>query len=180
MERNFYVIVTREITRVSHFPRNLGKCAHAQTVDTRRSLLAPPRTPGYEANLPYEYTSQALAGGERIYGCKERPFILHQGFDSRALQAGHFTHVELAVFFSGSTKCKFIATVRTCIWQQIRVSKRLVPASPFTCYIFHGFATPFSGCIIIFLKDFLLAQLSLRLHGLSTRLCSRRKSAVRA
>ena len=23
----------------------------------------------------YEYTSQALAGGERIYGCKERPFI---------------------------------------------------------------------------------------------------------
>ena len=71
-------------------------------------------------------------------------------------------------------------TLRTCIWQQIRVSKRLVPASPFTCYIFHGFATPFSGCIIIFLKDFLLAQLSLRLHGLSTRLCSRRKSAVRA
>ena len=23
----------------------------------------------------YEYTAQALAGGERIYGCKERPFI---------------------------------------------------------------------------------------------------------
>ena len=121
----------------------------------------------------YEYTSQALTGGER---CKERPFM-HQGFDCRARQAGHFTHVELAVFFPGSTKCKSIATVRTCVWQQIQMSKRLVP---FTCYIFHGFATRLSGCIIIFLKDFLLVQLSLRLHGLSTRLCSRKKSAVRA
>ena len=105
----------------------------------------------------------------------------HQGFDCRARQAGHFTqYVELAVFFPGSTKCKSIATVRTCVWQQIQMSKRLVPASTFTCYTFHGFATRLSGCIIIFLKDFLLVQLSLRLHGLSTRLCSRRKSAVRA
>ena len=127
----------------------------------------------------YEYTSQALTGGERIYAARNA-HLLHQGFDCRARQAGHFTHVELAVFFPGSTKCKSIATVRTCVWQQIQMSKRLVPASPFTCYTFHGFATRLSGCIIIFLKDFLLVQLSLRLHGLSTRLCSRRKSAVRA
>ena len=68
----------------------------------------------------------------------------HQGFDCRARQAGHFTHVELAVFFPGSRKCKSVATVRTCVLQQIQVTKRLVPVSPFTCYIFHGFATRLS------------------------------------
>ena len=81
---------------------------------------------------------------------------MHQGL---ARHAGHFTHVELAVFFPGSTKCKSITTVRTCVWQQIQVSKRLVPTSPFTRYTFHGFATRLSGCIIIFLRDVLLVHL---------------------
>ena len=121
-----------------------------------------------------------LLPAESAFTAARNAHLLHQGFDCRARQAGHFTHVELAVFFPGSTKCKSIATVHTCVWQQIQMSKRLVPASPFTCYTFHGFATRLSGCIIIFLKDFLFVQLSLRLHGLSTRLCSRRKSAVRA
>ena len=121
-----------------------------------------------------------LLPAESAFTAARNVNLLHQGFDCCARQASHFTHVELAVFFPGSTKCKSIATVRTCVWQQIQVSKRLVPASPFTCYIFHGFATRLSGCTIIFLKDFLLVQLSLRLHGLATRLCSRRKSAVRS
>ena len=42
----------------------------------------------------YEYTSQALAGGEAA----RNAHLLYQGFDYRARQAGHFTHVELAVF----------------------------------------------------------------------------------
>ena len=120
-----------------------------------------------------------LLPAESEFAATRNAHLLHQGFDCRTRQAGHFTHVKLAVFYPGSTKCKSIATVCTCVWQQIQVSKRLVPASPFTCYIFHGFATRLSGCIIIFLKDFLLVQLSLTLHGLSTRLCSRRNSAVR-
>ena len=104
-----------------------------------------------------------LLPAESAFTAARNAHLLHQGFDCRARQAGHFTHVELAVFFPGSTKCKSIATVRTCVWQQIQMSKRLVPASPFTCYTFHVFATRLSGCINIFLKDFLLVQLSLRL-----------------
>ena len=66
----------------------------------------------------------------------ESTFTAHQCRARR--QAGNFTHVELAV-------CKSIATACACVWQQIQLSKRLVPASPFTCYIFHGFATRLSG-----------------------------------
>ena len=159
------------------------KCKSIATV--RRVIHQSPdasnhRTPSkYRTEIQVIPTSihLRLLPADSAFTAARNAHLLHQG---RARQAGHFTHVELAVFFPGSTKCKSIATVRrTCVWQQIQVSKRLVPASPFTCYIFHGFATRLSGCIIIFLKDFLLVQLSLRLHGLSTRLCRRRKSAVR-
>ena len=37
------------------------------------------------------------------------------------------------------------------------MSKRLVPASPFTCYIFHGFATRLSGCIANYISERFLA-----------------------
>ena len=125
----------------------------------------------------------------RVYisgSCRRRAHLRLQGTpiyciraSIAARQAGHFTHIELAVFFTGSTKCKSIATLCTRVWQQSQVSKRLVLASPFTCYIFHGFVTRLSGCINIFLKDFLLLQLSHRIHGLSTRLCSRTPSELR-
>ena len=82
-----------------------------------------------------------LLSAESAFTAARNAHLLHMGFDCRARQAGHFTHVELAVFFPGSTKCKSIATVRTCVWQQIQMSKRLVPVSPFTCNTFRGFAT---------------------------------------
>ena len=50
-KKEFYVIVTRKITRVSNFPRILGNYTHAQTVVTRRSFFPSRRTPGYEARL---------------------------------------------------------------------------------------------------------------------------------
>ena len=61
-QRKTFVRAVRANIRWRGIPRNrytgdyesipfYGKCAHAQTVDTRRSLLAPPRTPGYEAML---------------------------------------------------------------------------------------------------------------------------------
>ena len=49
--KEFYVIITRKITRVSNFPRILGNYAHAQTVVTRCSLFPSHRTPGYEASM---------------------------------------------------------------------------------------------------------------------------------
>ena len=107
-----------------------------------------------DASKPSKYKSYLL-----VYpsgSCRRRAHLRLQGtpiYWIRATiaardKAGHFTHVELAVFFPSSTKCKSIATVHTCVWQQIQVSKRLVPVSPFTCYTFHGFATRLSGCII--------------------------------
>ena len=77
-----------------------------------------------------------LLPAESAFTAARNAHLLHQGFDCRARQAGHFTLVELAVFLPGSTKCKSIATVRTCVWQKIQMSKRLVPASPFTYYTF--------------------------------------------
>ena len=53
-----------------------------------------------------------LLPAESVFTAVRNAHLLHQGFDCRARQAGHFTHVELAVFLLGSTKCKSIATVR--------------------------------------------------------------------
>ena len=71
----------------------------------------------------YEYTSQALVGGERIHGYKERPSIA-PGLRLPRATSRPFTRVELAVFFSG------LYEVQIHFWYQIRVSKRLIPSSP--------------------------------------------------
>ena len=147
------------------------------------------RTPqiiGHHQSIAPRYKSYL-----RVYisgSCRRRAHLRLQGTPIYCIRAPIAARDRPAIlltsssrcFFPGSTKRKSIATVRICVWQQIQVSKRLVPASSFTYYIFHGFATRLSGCSIIFLKDFLLVQLSLRLHGLATRLCSQRKSAVRS
>ena len=48
-KKEFYVIITRKITRVSNFPRILGNYTHVQTVVTRRSFFPSHQRPGYEA-----------------------------------------------------------------------------------------------------------------------------------
>ena len=40
-KKEFYVIITWKITKVSNFPRILGNYTHAQTVVTRRSFSPP-------------------------------------------------------------------------------------------------------------------------------------------
>ena len=138
------------------------------------------RTPSkYRTEIQVIPTSIYISGS-----CRRRAHLPLQGTPIYCIRASIVARDTPAFLLTSSLRCFFQALrsanpLRTCVWQQIQVSKRLVPAPPFTCYTFHGFATRLSGCIIIFLKDFLLVQLSLRLHGLSTRLCSRRKSAVR-
>ena len=84
------------------------------------------RTPSkYRTEIQVTPTSihLRLLPAESAFTAARNAHLLHQGFDCRARQAGHFTHVEVAVFFPGSTKCKSIATVHTCVWQQIQMSK---------------------------------------------------------
>ena len=54
-KKEFYIIVTRKITRVSNFPRILGNYTHAQTVVTRRSFFPSHGTPGYEASVSHAF-----------------------------------------------------------------------------------------------------------------------------
>ena len=43
-----------------------------------------------------------LLPAESAFTAARNAHLFHQGFDCRARQAGHFTHVELAVFFPGA------------------------------------------------------------------------------
>ena len=76
------------------------------------------RTPSKcRTKIPVIPTSRhlRLLRTESALAAASKALLLHRGFDYRALQAGHFIPVELAVFFPGSTKFKSIASVRACI-----------------------------------------------------------------
>ena len=72
--KEFYVIITCKITRVSNFLRILGNYTHAQTVVIGRSLFPSHRTPGYEANNAPVPASANLAKSMNIIKSSLAPY----------------------------------------------------------------------------------------------------------